>query len=128
MIPVGGGGNGITVHGNRQPQAGVKPSHSPAQTTAASGDAGITATVTNTKPAPQQAPLFAAENARKFLQNVLVWPADINSPHGWINAHVNAKNEAKPALPDNGTPSATKAPVNAKRSFLKADVERGIAI
>jgi hypothetical protein len=31
--------------------------------------------------------------ARRFLESVLVWPADIDSPHGWINVHVNAKND-----------------------------------
>jgi hypothetical protein len=30
-------------------------------------------------------------NARKFLENVLVWPGSAQAP-GWINVHVNAKN------------------------------------
>jgi hypothetical protein len=34
----------------------------------------------------------ASNDARTFLENVLVWPADINSPQDWINVHVNAKN------------------------------------
>ena len=87
-------GSGITFHGNKQPQAGVKSTPAPnsIEVVAASGGAGITATVTNPKPAHQQAPASTAEKSRKFLENVLVWPADINSPTDWINLHVNAKN------------------------------------
>lgn len=37
-------------------------------------------------------------DARKFLENVLVWPGSAQAP-GWINVHVNAKNEPKPGEP-----------------------------
>jgi hypothetical protein len=33
----------------------------------------------------------ASNDARKFLENVLVWPGSAQAP-GWINVHVNAKN------------------------------------
>jgi hypothetical protein len=83
------GGSGITVHGNKQPQAGVKSTPAPnsIEMAAASGGAGITAAVTNPKPAHQQ----ASTSATKFLESVLVWPGSAQAP-GWINLHVNAKN------------------------------------
>jgi hypothetical protein len=34
----------------------------------------------------------ASNDARKFLENVLVWPGSPQAP-GWINVHVNAKND-----------------------------------
>jgi P4 family phage/plasmid primase-like protien len=36
-------------------------------------------------------------DARKFLESVLVWPGANN--RGWINLHVNAKNDPKPGEP-----------------------------
>jgi len=37
-------------------------------------------------------------DARKFLENVLGWPGSAQTP-GWINLHVNAKNDPKPGEP-----------------------------
>jgi predicted P-loop ATPase len=49
----------------------------------------VTATVKNPSAASQQAPV---SDARTFLESVLVWPGSAQAP-GWINVHVNAKNE-----------------------------------
>jgi len=59
-------------------------------------------TATATPNSPQIAlPLTPsiADQRRKYLESVLVWPADTNSPHGWINLHANAKNDSKPGEP-----------------------------
>lgn len=55
----------------------------------------VTATVTNPNPPQIALPTNAstADESRTFLENVLVWPADPNSPLGWINVHVNVKNK-----------------------------------
>jgi hypothetical protein len=70
----------VTVDGNKLPQAIAVDS--------------VTATVTNPNPLQIALPVNAstADESRKFLKCVLVSPADINSPHGFINPHVNAKN------------------------------------
>src|SRR6185437_6940787 len=54
----------------------------------------VTATLTNpNSPQVSLPPITGiADQRRKFLETVLAWPADINSPYGWINVHVNAKN------------------------------------
>lgn len=50
-------------------------------------------------------------DARKFLESVLVWPASNDAP-GWINVHVNVKNEPKPGEPvkNGGKPWVTGWP------------------
>src|ERR1700731_4012171 len=99
MIPAecDGGGNGITVHGNNQPQGSAKPSRPPATTKAPTDGTGITATVTSPHPNQGMVPTSTtqastAADQRKFLENVLVWPGSAQAP-GWINLHVNAKND-----------------------------------
>jgi hypothetical protein len=54
----------------------------------------FTATVTNPSPPQIALPTTAstADESRKFLENVLVWPGSPQAP-GWINVHVNAKND-----------------------------------
>src|SRR6516162_2591789 len=56
-------------------------------------DHAFTATATNPEPGPQQVarnPATADQN-RKFVGSVLVWPGSNEAP-GWINMHVNSKN------------------------------------
>jgi hypothetical protein len=111
-----GGGNEITVHGNNQPHADVKSSRSPAKTQTPADGFGITATVTSSPPIQRTAPTTAAQAStaadhRTFLENVLVWPGSAQAP-GWMNLHVNAKNEPKPGEPikNGGKPWVTGWP------------------
>jgi hypothetical protein len=71
----------FTVDGNKLPQA--IPTDC------------VTATVTNPNPPQIGLPATTSTTGErsKFFKNVVVWPADINSPQDWINLHVNAKNK-----------------------------------
>src|ERR1700756_2136696 len=70
----------FTVDGNKLPRS-VPPDR-------------VTATVTNPNPPLVALPPITciADQRRKFLKTVLVWPGSNDAP-GWINLHVNAKND-----------------------------------
>ncbi|WP_036051590.1 hypothetical protein [Bradyrhizobium sp. Tv2a-2] len=83
---------------------------------AASAGAGITATVTSLQTSQQMAPATFAQassaaDRRKFLESVLAWPGSPQAS-GWINVHVNSKNERKPGEPtkNGGKPWVTGWP------------------
>lgn len=58
-------------------------------------------------------------NARKFLESVLVWPESPTAP-GWINLHVNAKNEPKPGevAKNGGKPWVVGWPYKTPEDFI----------
>jgi hypothetical protein len=82
------------------PESAAKPTAAPEPIEmAAAGDAAVTATVTSSFTGYDESPVepaqvslaTAAENNRKFLEQVVVWPKTKETP-GWINLHTHLKN------------------------------------